>query len=72
MNTAEWLAIIAVIPATVASITAVFISKANQNKIGEVHVLVNSKMSDALARAQQLVDLLNEKEITVPKPPDTP
>ena len=42
-------------------------SRRNQQKIGEVHVLVNSQLHSVLQRVDQLTGALTEAGIDVPK-----
>jgi hypothetical protein len=44
-------------------------SRQNSKRIGEVHVLINSRMTDALSRIQQLTTSLQQQGIDIPDDP---
>jgi hypothetical protein len=54
----------------IAAAIAAFTSRENKKHIAEVHVVMNSRMSDALSRIEQLGNALQSRGIVIPNDPN--
>lgn len=58
--------------AAVAGLAATILGLLNRKKIQQVHVLVNSQLTQVLERVAQLSASMTEAGVTIPPPPPPP
>jgi uncharacterized protein YabE (DUF348 family) len=63
----EYIALIASLITLVAAIVGYF---SLRGKVAQVHVLVNQRLTDVMARVTQLTDVLEEHGIDIPHDPN--